>query len=337
MTTPSYHIHTAAEDEKRNAAMSSVIAAVGLTVMKLVAGLATGSLGILAEAAHSGLDLVAALVTYMAIRISSMPADRKHPYGHGKVENLSALVETLLLLVTCAWIFYEAFHRIFFHLIDVQVTAWSFVVMFISIAVDVSRSRMLSRTAKKHNSQALEADALHFSTDVWSSAVVIFGLVGVMVGGRFPKLAFLAQADAVAAILVALIVVYVSIRLGSRTVEALLDSAPQGMEEQIVRSVEVLPNIRDCHSVRIRSSGAQHFIDVHVSLDGELSLKQAHDLTEHVEEVIQGIVPEADVTVHPEPFFGPEITPEPGPSSPEKDRDHPSGGSAEGTVNSMSK
>jgi cation diffusion facilitator family transporter len=164
--------------EKRSVAISSVIAAVGLTGFKLIVGFATGSLGILAEAAHSGLDLMAAVMTFLAVRISGKPADPNHLYGHGKVENLSALFETLLLLVTCIWIIYEARHRLLFHTIDLEVNYWSFTVMITSIVVDISRSRMLYRAARKYNSQALEADALHFSTDIWSSGVVILGLFG---------------------------------------------------------------------------------------------------------------------------------------------------------------
>ncbi|MCJ7783362.1 MAG: cation diffusion facilitator family transporter, partial [Desulfobacterales bacterium] len=145
--------------EKRWAALSSVIAAVGLTGFKIIVGLTTGSLGILAEAAHSGLDLMAAVMTFLAVGISGKPADRNHLYGHGKAENLSALFETLLLLVTCFWILYEATHRLLFHPVALKVTFWSFAVMITSIVVDVSRSRVLYRAARKYNSQALEADA----------------------------------------------------------------------------------------------------------------------------------------------------------------------------------
>jgi cation diffusion facilitator family transporter len=133
--------------EKRWAALSSVIAAVGLTGFKIIVGLTTGSLGILAEAAHSGLDLMAAVMTFLAVGISGKPADRNHLYGHGKAENLSALFETLLLLVTCFWILYEATHRLLFHPVALKVTFWSFAVMITSIVVDVSRSRILYRAA----------------------------------------------------------------------------------------------------------------------------------------------------------------------------------------------
>jgi len=287
--------------EKRWAAMSSVIAAVGLTGFKFVVGLATGSLGILAEAAHSGLDLMAAVMTFLAVRISGMPPDRNHLYGHGKAENLSALFETLLLLVTCFWIIYEATHRLLFHPVDLKVTFWSFAVMVTSILVDVSRSRVLYRAARKYNSQALEADALHFSTDIWSSGVVILGLICVKISGWVPSLAFLHQADSIAAILVGVIVVYISIRLGIRTVQALLDVAPSGIERKIVSVVEVLPGVADCHKVRVRYSGPQPFVDIHVLIDGNQTLKEAHNLTEEIEVTIRKLIPNADVTVHPEP------------------------------------
>jgi cation diffusion facilitator family transporter len=287
--------------EKRSAALSSVIAAVGLTGFKLIVGLSTGSLGILAEAAHSGLDLMAALMTFLAVRISGKPADRNHLYGHGKVENLSALFETLLLLITCVWIIYEATHRLLYHSADLKVNYWSFTVMIISILVDVSRSRILYRAARKYNSQALEADALHFSTDIWSSGVVILGLFLVKLSEWVPSLAFLRQADSVAAIMVGLIVVYISIKLGIRTIQALLDVAPSGIEEKIISAVEVLPGITDCHNVRVRYSGPQPFVDIHVLIDGNQTLIEAHTLTEEIERVIQKLIPNADVTVHPEP------------------------------------
>jgi cation diffusion facilitator family transporter len=287
--------------EKRWAAMSSVIAAVGLTGFKLIIGLTTGSLGILAEAAHSGLDLMAAVMTFLAVRISGKPADSSHLYGHGKAENLSALFETLLLLVTCFWIIYEATHRLLFHAVALKVTFWSFAVMITSIVVDVSRSRILYRAARKYHSQALEADALHFRTDIWSSGVVILGLICVKVSDWVPGLAFLHQADSVAAIVVGWIVVYIGVKLGMKTVQALLDVAPLGVERKIISVVEVLPGVTDCHNVRVRYSGPQLFVDIHVLVDGNQTLIEAHNLTEEIERTIQKLIPNADVTVHPEP------------------------------------
>jgi cation diffusion facilitator family transporter len=289
------------EYEKKSAALTSVLAAVALTTFKIIVGLLTGSLGILAEAAHSGLDLVAALVTFLAVRVSGKPADAEHRYGHGKIENLSALFETLLLLVTCVWIIYEAIQRLFFQNVAVEVSVWSFVVMLVSIVIDYNRSRMLYKAAKKHKSQALEADALHFSTDIWSSSVVILGLAAVWVGDQFPQLDFLHKADSIAALGVALIVVYVSFQLGLRTVQALLDTAPSGVVDTIKSIVETVPGIEDCHNVRVRPSGPITFVDVHVLMDGGLTLDEAHGMTERIEQAIQKILPGCDVTIHPEP------------------------------------
>jgi len=282
------------QQEKRWAALTSLAAAVGLTAFKFVVGMMTGSLGILAEAAHSGLDLVAAFMTFLAVRLSGRPPDRTHLYGHGKVENLSALFETVLLLATCVWIVREAVHRLTSHTGTIEVTAWSFAVMVVSIVVDASRSRVLSRTAEKYHSQALEADALHFQTDIWSSAVVIVGLISAKLG--------FAAGDAVAALGVSAVVVWVSIQLGRRTIDALLDTAPAGMEQQIAAVVEGVPGVRNCHNIRIRESGPSLFIDLHVLVDGSQTLAQAHDLTETIEAAIREISPRADVTVHPEPF-----------------------------------
>jgi cation diffusion facilitator family transporter len=290
-----------ADNEKNSAALSSVGAAVFLTVLKIVVGLLSGSLGILAEAAHSTLDFAAALITLFAVRVASKPADQGHAYGHGKVENLSALVETLLLLATCAWIIYKSVSRLVSGKVDVDPSIWAFGVMFVSIVVDYTRSRMLYRTALKHRSQALEADALHFSTDVWSSVVVILGLAGVKLGQIFPRLEFLEKADAVAALFVALIVVWVSVKLGVRTIQALVDASPEGVAEKIKARVESMKRICDCHAVRVRHSGPHSFVDLHITLDGAMSLQTAHELTEQVERAVKEILPDADVTVHPEP------------------------------------
>jgi cation diffusion facilitator family transporter len=302
--------HEEAKRDKRAAALSSVIAAIGLTTFKLIVGLLTNSLGILAEAAHSGLDLVAAAMTYFAVRVSDKPADKEHPFGHGKIENLSALGETLLLLGTSAWIIYEAVQRLFFHPeIIPEATIWSFIVMGTSIVIDATRSRILARAAKKYNSQALEADALHFSTDIWSSAVVIVGLIGLTISSRVHGLDWMHKADSIAALVVAVIVIYVSVQLGWRTIAALLDTAPKGMAERIELAAKSVPGVMDAHAVRIRPSGAHNFIDMHVTMDGTCSLNEAHAATEKIEHVIQTIIQSADVTVHVEPAEVPSDPP----------------------------
>jgi len=297
-----------AGQEKTAAALSSVIAAVGLTTLKIIVGIMTNSLGVLAEAAHSGLDLVAALVTFFAVRLSDKPADREHQFGHGKIENLSALFETFLLLATCVWIIYESIQRLFFETVEVEASFWAFLVMGISIGVDYSRSRVLYRAARKHNSQALEADALHFSTDIWSSSVVILGLIGLILAENVPTLHFLNKADAIAALLVAGIVIYVSIELGIRTVQGLLDQAPQGLAGKIEKAVEAVPGIFDCHRVRVRSSGPSLFIDLHVYVDPAQSLAEAHQLTRKAVEAVQAVAPKSDVSIHAEPMPQPELS-----------------------------
>ncbi len=294
--------HSSAQSEKTAAALSSVIAAIGLTSFKIVVGLLTNSLGILAEAAHSGLDLVAALMTFFAVRLADKPADREHPFGHGKAENVSALFETLLLLGTSAWIIFEAEHRLTNPQVHVGVSAWSFVVMATSIIVDVTRSRILLRAARRHRSQALEADALHFSTDIWSSSVVILGLVLVLVGRAFPQFAWLEKGDAIAALVVALIVIVVGGELGIRSIQALLDAAPKNGEyETILREVGRLRAVTNVHALRIRSSGARWFVDLHVTMDGNLTLNESHRVTERIEKKVHQILPLSDVTVHVEP------------------------------------
>lgn len=287
--------------EKYRAALTSVIAAVVLTGLKLAVGLLTNSLGIISEAAHSGFDLVAAVITLVAVSVSAKPADPEHLYGHGKVENLSALVETILLLVSCVWIIYEAIGRLFFKTIHVDVTVWSFLVIIVSIIIDYSRSRVLFMAARKYNSPALEADGLHFQTDIWSSSVVLLGLVGVTVSRMSPALLFFEKLDAVAALGVAAIVVLISVQLGRRTIRGLLDAAPSGMESSIKKIVEAVPNVSDCHRIRIRASGSTTYIDVHVNMHREFHLSRVHELTDAIETSIKEFVPEADVTVHPEP------------------------------------
>lgn len=293
--------NTVAVQEKKWAALTSVIAAIGLTTIKIVVGVLTGSLGILAEAAHSGLDLVAAIVTYFAVHFSSKPADQTHHYGHGKVENLSALFETLLLFATCFWIIHEAIDRLFYKSIEIDASIWAFVVMSVSIVVDYYRSKNLYATAIKHNSQALEADALHFSTDIWSSSVVLLGLLGVKISEWFPQFYFLAHADAVAALGVSAIVVFVCVELSTRTVHGLLDAAPKGVADVVEREVNALPNAQNCHNIRVRYSGSKLYVDIHVEMDGNMRLKDAHALTERIEKTIQKKYPDADVFVHPEP------------------------------------
>ena len=303
MTIKTADVATAAQAdaEKRFVATTSVAAAVLLTGMKVVVGFSTGSIGILSEAAHSALDLVAAAVTLWAVRASSRPADEDHPYGHGKIENFSALFETGLLLATCAWIVYEAGKRLLgFQQSHVEATPWAFVIMVVSIAVDVSRSRALARAARKHRSQALEADALHFSTDVWSSTVVILGLGCVLLSERL-RLPWLASADAVAALGVAAIAVWVSLRLGKKSVDDLLDAVPADLLARVSGAARVV-GVHDVTQVRVRQAGPSTFADVNVHVGRGLSFEQAHEIAHRAEVAVREAVPGADVVVHADPF-----------------------------------
>lgn len=297
-----HHHHHAqgADHEKRTVAFYSVLAALLLTGTKLLVGFWTGSLGIVAEAVHSGLDMVAAVVTLWAVRASGRPADAEHSYGHGKIENLAALFETVLLLGTCAWIIKEAVDRLFFQAqVHVDANAWAFLVVILSIIVDFSRSRALMKVAKKHGSQALEADALHFSTDIWSSLVVLFGLICVLLGHSL-DLPWLGKADAVAALGVAGVVVLVSLRLGKASIADLLDSIPPELSRRVA-SLAKIPEVREVKKVRVRRSGPCLFIDLTLITEAGESLDRSHELADEVETAIKAEFPRSDVVVHIEP------------------------------------
>lgn len=279
--------------EKLGVALNSVFAAIFLTASKIIVGVMTGSLGILSEALHSALDLVAAAITYFSVRVSDKPADDDHHFGHGKIENLSALIETVLLLVTCIWIVYEATHRLTTGNWEIEVTYWSYIVVVSSIIIDVWRSRALMKAAKKFNSQALEADALHFSTDIWSSAVVLLGLICSNFG--------IYWADSVAALGVAFIVIGVSYSLGKKAIVVLLDQAPAGMKDEIRELAVSINEVKSISQIRIRNAGADYFVDITAQANYDMSFVQAHELSHKIEHAVQAKISRCDVTVHLEP------------------------------------
>jgi len=286
--------------EKRAVAGNSVLAAIAITALKVVVGIATGSLGILSEAAHSALDMVAAMVTFFSVRVSDKPADADHQYGHGKIENFSAFVETGLLLITCAWIVYEAVLRLFFRRIEIEPSVAAFAVMLFAMAVDWWRSRVLGRIARKYDSQALEADALHFSTDVWSAGVVVLGLLLVL-AGRAYHVDWLRDSDPIAALFVAAAVVSVSWRLARRTIDALLDAAPVGVRSQIQNAVSRVDGVLEVDRIRIRRAGDRYFADLTVGLARNVTFQRSGQLAGAVTEAVRRILPGADVTVQPLP------------------------------------
>jgi cation diffusion facilitator family transporter len=286
--------------EKKRAALLSVASALVLVSLKTFLVVRTDSLGILSEALHSALDLVAAVITYLSVRVSDQPADERHPYGHGKFENFSAFVETALLLLTALYIIYEASDRLFFHRVHIVPTVTAILILFCALAVDLTRARALTRIAKKYSSEALEADALHFSTDVGSTLVVIVG-IGLVWAGDVWNITWLGYADALAALTVAAVILWVGSCLGKRTLDALLDVAPEGLQEQIARAVSGMHGVLDVDRVRVRRAGKHHFVDATVSVARTASLEQVHALTDAIEKRVCEVVPDADVMVHAEP------------------------------------
>ncbi len=286
--------------EKRRVAFHSVLAALVITLGKLAVGITSGSLGILSEAASSGLDLLMTLMTLLSVRVADRPADADHQYGHGKFENLSAFLETAFLLLACAWIVWEAMQRLFMREVRVEPSLAAFLVLFASMGIDWWRSRALHRVAVKYRSQALEADALHFRTDIWQVAVVIVGLVLVWAGDRF-GIPWLHRADPIAALVVAALILYVSWRLARQTLDALLDAAPAGVRNEILREVAWVEGVLAVERVRIRRGGNRYFVDVSVALRRNLTFQKSEQLSEAVTATVLRVLPDADVMVHSVP------------------------------------
>ncbi len=299
-----------ADKLKARAALLSLLAAVFLTSLKLVIGLYTNSLAILSEALHSGLDLLAALMTWYAIRVSARPADKRHPYGHGKVENLSALAETCLLFVVCGWVGYEGAHRLIEGSSPVIPSLWGVGCMLISMAVDINRVRTLKKVAKETNSQALEADALHFSTDILASAVVFAGVLAVWLAGYFqlpePWRTLVHQADTVAALCVALIIFKVSLTMCRSALDFLMDAAPASVGDDIERAVLAVSGVMSLNRLRLRSSGPDYFVDLNVGVDPALNVAQGHRIASLVRREVRRVLPGSDVLVHVDPWRAPE-------------------------------
>ena len=297
--------HVSGDAEKRRAALFSLFAAFALTSLKLAVGLYTNSLGILSEALHSGLDLLAAALTLIAVQISSKPADSDHPYGHGKVENLSALAQTLLLFATSAWVIYEGVERLMAGTTPVVPSLWGVGVMAASMAVDINRVRILRRVARQFHSQALEADALHFATDILSSAVVLVGVLAVWLAATLelpdPIGRVLAQADTVAALLVAAIIFKASLHMASEAVNTLMDSGSAPAQKAITSAVLGVSGIAEVRRVRLRTSGPLTFVDLSVGVEPGLSVSDGHRLAHEAEQAVASLFHGADVTVHVEP------------------------------------
>ncbi len=294
---------------KRTAALLSVVAAACITLLKLVTGVLTGSLGMLSESAHSGIDLIAAAITLFSVRAADRPADEDHNYGHGKIESLSAFVETGLMLGSSVWIVYEAVSRIVHRgeKLDLRLSVWPFAVLIVSVVVDFTRSRALRRIAAEVHSEALAADAMHFSTDIWASLAVLLGLSATALGQRLdvPQMQL---ADPVAALVVSGIILRVSWSLARRTLDTLLDATPAQDGEtaaqtrrNLIHELRAIPGVLAVDRLRTRRSGSGYFADLTLAMPRNLTFQRSEQITFAATEAIQRVLPKADVVVHSVP------------------------------------
>ncbi|MGH6670460.1 MAG: cation diffusion facilitator family transporter [Xanthobacteraceae bacterium] len=281
-------------NDKEKAALGSIAASAGLTLAKAVIGALTGSLAILSEAGHSLLDLAATILTYFAVRISGKPADAEHQYGHGKVESVTALIETALLFLLTGIVIWKALQRLVGaqpH--PVEATPAAFVIIAGSIVVDFFRARTLKHVATQTSSEALHADALHFSSDMWSSVAVLLGLGGVALGYSW--------ADAGAALVVAIFISIAAWRLGRRTLDTLTDTAPVGVSERIASIALRIPGVVGVEAVRARPAGAALFVDLNVGVSRALALDRVAIIKERLIGAIHTEIPQAEVTITTDP------------------------------------
>ncbi len=286
--------------EKQRVARHSMAAAAAMTLLKIAAGLVSGSLGVLSDAAHSGLDLVGAALTYFSVHVSDKPADEDHTYGHGKIENLSAFSEAGLMALSCAWIIGEAIERIFFRPVEVHHSLWPVLVLVTSIGVDIWRSRQLRAVATRTGSPALATDAFHFSSDIWATSAVLAGLGAAWVGERF-QVPWLRYADPVAAVVVSLMILRMTLRVGHEAVAALVDEIPAETRRRLVREVERVDGVVAVERVRVRRAGAGYFVDVSLALPRRYTFEHTGDLVLAATTAVQRVLPSADVLIHPIP------------------------------------
>jgi len=307
------HAAESARSAKRSAAVLSVTAAGIVTLLKLITGLLTGSLGMLSESAHSGIDMIASGITLFSVQVADRPADEDHNYGHGKVESLSAFFETMIMLGSCVWIVTEALHRIFFrHHLVLEQSVWPFSVLLFSIAVDFTRSRALGRVAREHRSDALAADSMHFATDMWASFAVMVGIAAAFAGVRY-HIPALEYADPIAALVVAGIILQVSWRLARETVDVLLDATPatdprthepitkEQLRTNLIYDLNAIPGVLSVDRLRTRRSGSNYFADVTLGMPRNLTFQRSEQLTTAATEAVQRHLPGADVVVHTVP------------------------------------
>ena len=289
--------------EKRRVALHSMLAAAAMTLLKLAAGIFSGSLGVLSDAAHSGLDLAGATLTFFSVRVSDKPADEDHTYGHGKVENVSAFVETGLMAISCAWIIEEALQRIAHHMLELRHSIWPVLVLLASVAVDYWRSRQLREVAERTGSTALATDAFHFASDIWATLAVLAGL-GASWLGTVLGIHWLRYADPFAALVVSLMILRMTLHLARETVGVLMDQIPAETRQHIVSEVEQVPGVLGVEQARVRRAGASYFADLTLALPRRYTFEHTGELVRAATDAVHRALPEADVVIHTVPRKG---------------------------------
>ena len=289
--------------EKRRVALHSMLAAASMTILKLAAGLVSGSLGVLSDAAHSALDLAGATLTFFSVRVSDKPADEDHTYGHGKVENISSLAEAGLMVVSCAWIIREAVSRILSRRLELHHSLWPVLVLLASIAIDYWRSHQLRAVARRTGSPALAMDAFHFASDIWSTLAVLAGLGLSWLGLQF-DIRWLRYADPVAAIVVSLMILRITFSLTRETLGVLMDQISADVRRQIVNQVERVPGVLAVEQARVRRAGAAHFADLTIALPRHFTFEHTGELVRAATEAVHCTLPDADVVIHTVPRAG---------------------------------
>jgi len=286
--------------EKRRVALHSMLAAAVMTVLKLAAGLVSGSLGVLSDAAHSGLDMVGSALTFFSVQVSDRPADEDHTYGHGKFENFSSFGEVLLMAVSSGWIIWEAIQRMIHPGKELQGFVWSVAVVLCSIAVDFWRSRRLKAVADRTGSSALATDAFHFASDIWSSFAVLAGLGATWVGAHF-GIAALRYADPLAAVVVSLLILRLTVRLGREAVSVLLDEIPAETRLRLIEDVTRVPGVLSVEQARVRRAGANYFADLTLAMPRRYTFEHTGELVQAATDAVHRTLPEADVVIHTVP------------------------------------
>jgi len=285
---------------KRRVALHSMVAAAVMTVLKLAAGLLSGSLGVMSDAAHSALDLVAVMLTFFSVRVSDKPADDDHTYGHGKIENLSAFLEAGLMAVSCAWIIWEAMERMVRHSVVLHHSVWPVLVLLTSIAVDWWRSRRLKAVAETTGSPALATDAFHFASDIWSTLAVLCGLSASLIGMRL-GIAWLGYADPFAAVVVSLMILRMTLYLGRETVAVLMDEVPAETRQRLVDEVSKVEGVLEVEQARVRRAGSIYFADLTLALPRQYTFEHTGELVRAATEAAHRALPQADVVIHTVP------------------------------------